>query len=96
MKNVDYLSIFFQSLLKTFLGQYNNIPEALNEIYRAVQENTTLLAGKYIARIGPPLLSGSIVSLAPSASAADSAEMVYSAKVARPLNNIGFHLVVQR
>lgn len=95
VKNVDYLSIFYQQLLKSFLGQYNNIPEALNEIYRAVQDNTLLLVGKFIQRIGPPLLSGSIVSLAPSAAAADTAEMVFSAKVARPLNNIAFHLVVQ-
>ena len=96
VKNVDYLSVFYQALLKSFLGQYNNIPEALNEVYRAVQENTTLLTGRFIQRIGPPLLSGSIVSLAPSATAADTAEMVFNAKVARPLNNIAFHLVVQR
>lgn len=96
VKNVDYLSVFYQALLKSFLGQYNNIPEALNEIYRAVRDNTTLLTGRFIQRIGPPLLSGSIISLAPSAAAADTAEMVFSARVARPLNNIAFHLVVQR
>jgi hypothetical protein len=96
VKNVDYLSVFYQALLKSFLGQYNNIPEALNEVYRAVQDNTTLLTGRFIQRIGPPLLSGSIISLAPSAAAADTAEMVFSARVARPLNNIAFHLVVQR
>lgn len=96
VKNIDYLSIYFQTLLKSFLGQYNNIPEALNEIYRSVQDNTNLLKGATIARIGPPLLAGEIISLEPSASAADTVEMFYSAKVPVPLNNIGFHLVVRK
>jgi len=96
VKNVDFLSIFFRDLLRSFLGQYNNIPEALNEIFRSVSDNTELLKGRTLAKIGPPLLSGSITSLAPSAVAADTVEMFYSASVPRPLNNIGFHLVVTR
>ena len=96
VKNIDFVAIFFQQLLKRYLGKYNNIPEALNEIYRSVSDATTLLQGRFIARIGPPLLSGSIVSLAPSDSAADTVEMFYSGKVPRPLNNIAFHLVVQK
>jgi hypothetical protein len=61
-----------------------------------VSDNTELLKGRTLAKIGPPLLSGSITSLAPSAVAADTVEMFYSASVPRPLNNIGFHLVVTR
>lgn len=96
VKNIDFIAIFFQQLLKRYLGKYNNIPEALNEIYRSVSDSTELLKGRFIARIGPPLLSGNIVSLAPSESAADTVEMFYEGKVPRPLNNIAFHLVVQK
>lgn len=96
VKNIDFIAIFFQQLLKRYLGKYNNIPEALNEIYRSVSDSTELLKGRFIARLGPPLLSGNIVSLAPSSSAADTVEMFYEGKVPRPLNNIAFHLVVQK
>lgn len=96
VKNIDFISIFFRDLLKSFLGQYNNTAEAINEIYRAVSDNTELLKGRVIAKLGPPLLSGTITSLAPSTVSGDTVELFYDATVPRPLNNIGFHLVVQR
>lgn len=96
VKNIDYLSINYSELLRGFLRQYNNIPEALGEIYRSVVDNTNLLKGQYIAKIGAPLLEGTITSLAQSEFAADAVELFFDAKIAVPLNNIGFHLVVRK
>jgi len=96
VKNIDYLSINYSELLRGFLRQYNNIPEALGEIYRSVVDNTNLLKGQYIAKIGAPLLEGTITSLAQSEFAADTVELFFDAKIAVPLNNIGFHLVVRK
>jgi hypothetical protein len=95
VKNVDFLSIFFRDLLRSFLGQYNNIPEALNELRRSVEDNTLLLAGRKVARIGAPIVSGEIVSLALSDASPDTVEMFFAARIPVPINRIAFHLVVR-
>jgi len=96
VKNVDFLAINYSDLIRGFLRQYNNIPEALGEIYRSVVDNTNLLKGQYVAKIGPPLLEGTITSLAQSETSADTAELFFDAKISAPLNNVGFHLVVRK
>ena len=94
VKNVDFLSKFFQDLLGSFIGQYNVLPETLNEIYRAVDDGAQNLIGRRIARFGAPLLEGTITSLAVSEFSADRVELFFRGRVARPLNTVGFHLVV--
>jgi len=94
VKNVDFVSKFFQTLLETFLGQYNVLPETLNEINRAVTDGASDLKSRKIARVGAPLLDGTITSLAVSEFSADRVELYFRGKIARPLNTIGFHLVV--
>lgn len=94
VKNVDFLSKFFQELLEQFIGQYNVLPETLNEIYRAVTDGAQNLVGRRIARFGAPLLEGSITSLAVSDFSADRVELFFRGRVARPLNTVAFHLVV--
>jgi hypothetical protein len=94
VKNVDFLSKFFQDLLETFIGQYNVLPETLNEIYRAVSDGAQNLQSRRIARFGAPLISGTITSLAVSEFSADRIELFFRGTVARPLNTVAFHLVV--
>lgn len=94
VKNVDFVSMFFQTILETFLGQYNVLPETLNEINRAVTDGAADLKSRKIARVGAPLLEGTITSLAVSEFSADRVELYFRGKVPRPLNTIGFHLVV--
>jgi hypothetical protein len=94
VKNVDFLSKFFQDLLGTFIGQYNVLPETLNEIYRAVSDGAQNLQSRRIARFGAPLISGTITSLAVSEFSADRIELFFRGTVARPLNTVAFHLVV--
>ena len=94
VKNVDFLSKFFQDILETFIGQYNVLPETMNEIYRAVSDGAQNLQGRRIARFGAPLLSGTITSLAVSDFSADRIELFFRGTVARPLNTVAFHLVV--
>lgn len=94
VKNVDFLSKFFQDLLESFIGQYNVLPETLNEIYRAVSDGAQNLQSRRIARFGAPLISGTITSLAVSEFSADRIELFFRGTVARPLNAVAFHLVV--
>jgi hypothetical protein len=94
VKNVDYVSKFFQEILESFIGQYNVLPETINEISRAVTAGSQSLRAQRIARFGPPLLEGTITSIGVSEFSADRIELFFRGRVARPLNTVAFHLVV--
>lgn len=94
VKNVDFISMFFQDLLESFIGQYNVLPETVNEIARAVGDGAEQLKSRRVARFGPPLLEGSITSIGVSEFSADRIELFFNGKVPRPLNTVAFHLVV--
>jgi hypothetical protein len=94
VKNVDFISMFMQDILETFIGQYNVLPETVNELARAVSDGAEQLKGRRVARFGPPLLEGSISSIGVSEFAADRIELFFNGRVARPLNTVAFHLVV--
>lgn len=96
VKNLDFISTGYQQLLKSFLGRYNAIPEALSDIQEAVDTYAAQLKGRYVANIGAPLLSGRMTSLTYSPTSPDTAEAFFEVGIPRPLNNIGFHLVVKR
>lgn len=94
VKNVDFLSKFFQEILESFIGQYNVLPETINEISRAISDAAEQLKSRRIARFGPPLLEGTITSIGVSEFSADRIELFFSGKVPKPLNTVAFHLVV--
>jgi len=94
VKNLDFIMAGYQGLLRSFLGRYNNIPEAEGDIQQAVDTYTVLLRGRKVDKIGAPLLEGKLVSLATSPTAGDTKEAFFQVKIPKPLNNIGFHLVV--
>jgi len=94
VKNVDFLSLFFQGIIKPFIGQYNVLPETLNEVFRAVSDGAEELKGRKLARIGAPLISGQVTSISVSPFSADSIELYFTGAVPRPLNRVNFRLVV--
>jgi len=93
VKNIDFISVYFQEILEGFLGQYNVLPETLTEIQRSIIDSTDRLKARKIGRIGAPLIEGSIQSLRVSDVSGDRVVLFFSGKVARPLNNVDFHLV---
>jgi dihydrodipicolinate synthase/N-acetylneuraminate lyase len=74
-------------------GGYNVLPETLNEIERAVKDNADALKARSLRKIGAPLLSYSLTSIAVSPSAADRVVLYFTGNVPKPLNGIDFHLV---
>jgi hypothetical protein len=94
VKNVDFLALFFQGIIEPFLGQYNVLQETADELNRAAKDGADSLKSRRVARVGPPLISGGITSISFSDFSADRIEMYFNGKVARPLNTVGFHLVV--
>ncbi len=95
VKNVDFLAKFMQAICEPYLGQYNVLPETLDDIFRAVSDGAENLKARKINKIGAPLLAGSAITLIRvSDFAADRIQLYFLAKVPRPLNTIEFHLVV--
>lgn len=94
VKNVDFVSLFFGSILEVFLTGYNVTPEAINLMREAVNAGRDDLVKRTVARIGPPLLSGELTSIGPSDIDASRVEMYFVGKVPVPLNTIAFRLVL--
>lgn len=94
VKTVDYISRSMQETVEPFLGQYNVIPETLNEIFRAVSDMAETLKAQRVARIGPPLLSGTVTQIKVSDTAADRIQLYFRGTIPRPLNHVELHIVV--
>lgn len=94
VRNVDYVSIVFQGVIKPFLGRWNVLPETLSAIFTEVNKTIVELKGRRVAQIGAPLVSGEITSLKQSDVAANRVVMFSNIKVPVPLNGVDVHLVV--
>ncbi len=75
VKNFDYVSIFFQGILKAFLGTYNVLPETIDSLASAFNAGAKELQNNYVAKIGAPLSAATLTSIAPLAGQADRIEM---------------------
>ena len=94
VKNVDFLSVFYQGILEGFLGQYNVLSETQNEIFRAMDAGTESLKMRKVARIGPPLIDGEVTQIKVSDYAADRYVIYFTGSVPKPVNGIDLHIVV--
>ncbi len=94
VKNIDYVSKYMTATLDPFIGRYNVTEDALAEINRALLNAMEALKMRKVARIGPPLIAGSVTSLGVSSISSDRVEIYLETQIPRPLNRIGLHLVV--
>ena len=94
VKNVDFVSLYFIEVVKPFLTGYNLTQEALNLMQDAVLVGRDDLVGRTVARVGPPLLSGSLTSIQKSDVDPSRAELFFVGEIGVPLNTIAFHLAV--
>lgn len=93
VKNIDFVSVFLQTSLEGFLGQYNVLPETLDDILQSMNTATADLVNRSVARIGPPLLSGEVTRLQVDPNSADRVQIFFKGSVPKPLNDIELHLV---
>lgn len=93
VKNFDFVSLFFSDILDDFLGIWNINPETLQFIRAAIDAGIENLKLRRKVRIGAPILSGRITSLAESTSSADRIEAYVEIDFPKPLNTIGLHLI---
>ena len=94
VKNWDFLSYYYYDKLKSFIGSWNITPDTLNTIRQTLIASSELLKTKKLPKIGPPLLSYAIKSLAQNAFNKDNADCYMQVELVYPLNYLNLHLVV--
>jgi len=93
VKNFDFISIFFQDILEEFLGIWNINDETLAFLKQSLNQGIDILKLRKYAKIGSPLNSADITSLAASTASADRVEIYMEVGLPKPLNRIGLHLI---
>lgn len=93
VKNFDFVSLYYLSVLEPFLGIWNINNDTLGFIRQAVNTGTDSLKLRRVPRIGAPLNGATITSLAVSTASADRVEIYVEVDLPKPLNVIGLHLV---
>jgi hypothetical protein len=94
VKNLDFLSYYYVQILKSFIGKWNITPDSLNTLRQTINAGSSLLIGQKLPKIGPPLLSAKIVSLAQDKVNLDNVDCTLNVALADPLNYINLYLVV--
>lgn len=95
VKNFDFIAIFFQDILDDYLGIYNINEETLGFLQQSLETGIDVLKLRRFAKIGAPINSATITSVAQSTTSADRVEIYMDVDMPKPLNVIGLHLVSQ-
>lgn len=94
VKNWDFLSYYYVQILKGFIGRWNITPDSLNTLRQTINAGSTLLIGKKLPKIGPPLLSAQILRLEQDKNNKDQVICELKIEFAYPLNYINLYLIV--
>ena len=93
VKNFDFVSLYYLSVLEPFLGVWNVNNDTLGFMRQAINTATDSLKLRRIAKIGAPLNGATLTSIAVSTASSDRVEIYVEVDLPKPLNVIGLHLV---
>jgi hypothetical protein len=93
VKNLDFISMTFLETLRDFLGKWNINPDTIKYVHQGCTATVTNLKSRYVAKIGAPLISATIDSVAQSDISEDRIEAYIGVVQPMTLNVIGLHLV---
>jgi hypothetical protein len=93
VRDFDYISLFYKDILDDFLGRYNVIDQTLDLLREALNGGTAQLQSQRLPRIGAPIITATVDSIAPLAGQKDRVEVYMTVDLPFPLNRIGLHLV---
>jgi hypothetical protein len=94
VKNWDFLSYFYFDLITPFIGSWNITRDTLNTIRQTIIAGSELLKTKKLPKIGPPLLSCEVISLAQDVNNKDTINMNLSISIVYPNNYTNIYLVI--
>jgi hypothetical protein len=94
VKNWDWLSYYYYNQLSGFIGKWNITPDALNTLRQTIISASQLVMGQKLPKIGAPLLSYTINSLAQDATELDQVDINMTIAIVYPMNYISLYLVI--
>ena len=94
VKNWDFLSYFYYDKLKSFIGSWNITDDSINTVRRTLVAGSELLKAQKQPKIGAPLLSYKINSLAQDANNKDNLNAYMTVSIVYPMNYVNLHLVI--
>ena len=94
VKNWDYLSYYFKDKMDPFIGSWNITVDTLNIIRQTLNASAELLKAKKLPKIGAPLLTFTIDTLAQNASNKDQIDCRALISVVYPNNYVNLYLVI--
>jgi hypothetical protein len=94
VKNWDWLSYYYYNQLSGFIGKWNITPDALNTLRQTIILASQLVMGQKLPKIGAPLLSYTINSLAQDATELDQVDINMTIAIVYPMNYISLYLVI--
>lgn len=94
VKNWDWLSYLYADQLKSFIGKWNVTPDSLNTLRQTIISVSELVKGQKLPKIGAPLLSYKIASLAQDPNNKDQVIINLNISVVYPLNYINLFLII--
>lgn len=92
VKNYDYVSMTYRDVVVGFLGVYNVTKETMDYLRAALSGASTRLQGRRYPKIGAPLISAQIDSVAALTNAKDQVDAYLSIEIPRVLNRVGLHI----
>lgn len=93
VKNFDFVAWTFLDTLLPFIGLWNVYAETIEFIRQALESTGDTLKGRYVAKLGTPLVDYTIDSVAESTISPDRIEAFVDVDLPKTLNTIGLHLV---
>jgi hypothetical protein len=94
VKNWDFVSYFFLDKLKAFIGKWNITEDTIGTIRQTINASSEMLKAQKLPRIGAPLLSAVIDSLAQNATNQDNLDCRLTIKIPKTLNYLNLYLVI--
>ena len=94
VKNWDYLSYFYYDQLKPFIGKWNITPDTIAIIRQVINAGSSTLINSKLPKIGAPLISATISSLAQNATNTDELDVNLSINMPSVLNDLNMFLTI--
>lgn len=93
VKNFDFISLFYRDIVDDYLGDWNINTDTIDFIKADINAGTDLLKLRKVAKIGAPIISATLSSIAQHKTAKDRVEAYLNVTMPKPLNVIGLHIL---
>lgn len=94
VKNWDYLSYYFKSILEPFIGTWNITPDTIRTIEQTIISAAERLLVQKLPKVGPPMLSYDSLTVTQNATSADALDVRMNIAIVSPNNYTNVYLVI--